>query len=333
MMQRFINSVSKSYLTNTNPRHLIVIKHGWLAHGIRATPLAKGLYNFALKKANNNSKNGYMIHIIGSNCDDYVMGWKKTNDGIHHGGKRAANEIKSILDKYESINKISLIGQSLGGLYIRFAIKELYNFDNDAFYRNVKPCNFVTMGSPHLGTEDWVKIAMNGYLYKFAKYAKQFGIVPSTIEQLINIDNDRLLYDMASNKQFLLPLTKFKNRLIYANSINDNRVSASSGLLLPSYDNYLNEKKYIDDIFDKYKENNKASIVKSIKPDFNDMDETNKWYHDLAFDSIEWKRFIVQFSNSNFLDKSMAHGLLSNPVPSYTGCQPILEHLTREFEW
>ena len=330
-----MNTVSKSYLTTTNPGHLIVIKHGWLAHSIRAIPLAKGLYNHALNKQHTNQNNkGYFIHIIGTNSDDYLMGWRKTNDGINHGGHRASLEIKQILDKYQSINRISIIGQSLGGLYIRYAIKELYDFQNNQFYRNVEPYNFVTMGSPHLGTDDWVKLLMNGYLYRFAKYAKKYGIVPTTLQQLINIDNQSILNEMATNKQYLIPLSAFRNRLIYANAINDNRVSASSGLLLPSYNNYLDEKKYIDNCFDKYKHDKKASIVKSIEPDVSDIkDKEDKWYKELAFDSIEWKRFIVQFSSSNFWDKSMAHGLLSNPVPSYSACQPILNHLIDQFEW
>ena len=338
-MQKLINLTGNSYLTNKAPNHLIIIQHGWLAPWIRATPLGKGLYKFAL---NNNNNNQYLIHIIRSNSDDYLFGWIKTNDGINNGGQRTGNEIKLILDKYQSIKKISVIGQSLGGLYIRFAIKELYDENKSTFYNNVEPVNFVSLGSPHLGTDDWCRLAMNGSLFKIAKYFQKFGFLPNTLQQLLRLDDDRLLNQMANNKEYLLPLSQFKSRMIYANAINDNRVSASSGLLLPSF-NYKNEQKLIQNLFIKHineSKTDKRSIVKDINDfniknmninDGNDLND-NEWYHGLS-ESMEWKRFIVSMDSNSFVNRKMTHGLLSNPIPSYASCQPVLEHLNQQFQW
>merc|ERR1712087_34700 len=50
------------------------------------------------------------------------------------------------------------------------------------------------------------------------------------------LDEHRMIETMASAEEYLEPLRAFENRLIYANVINDNRVSCSSGLMLPSFD-------------------------------------------------------------------------------------------------
>eukprot|EP01084_Bolivina_argentea_P115173 204867_1 len=103
-MQKIINGISSTYFTHTNPNHLIVIQHGWIAPWLRATPLGKGLHDMAHKHHQINNENRYLIHIVRSNSDDYLFGWIKTQDGIHKGGQRTCNEIKAILDEYKTIN-------------------------------------------------------------------------------------------------------------------------------------------------------------------------------------------------------------------------------------
>ena len=57
----------------------------------------------------------------------------------------------------------------------------------------------------------------------------------------------------------------------------------------------------------------------------------NEWFGDLS-GSMEWQRFAVTM-NTGFLDRQMGHGLLANPVPQITSCQPVLHHLEKRFQW
>ena len=44
--------------------------------------------------------------------------------------------------------KVSFIGHSLGGMYLRFALGELYDFFSE---NDIRLVNFVSMATPHLG--------------------------------------------------------------------------------------------------------------------------------------------------------------------------------------
>jgi len=51
----------------------------------------------------------------------------QTHDGIDAGGIRLADEIEEIANGLPYLKKISLIGHSLGGLYVRYCIGVLYS--------------------------------------------------------------------------------------------------------------------------------------------------------------------------------------------------------------
>ncbi|ETO30841.1 hypothetical protein RFI_06277 [Reticulomyxa filosa] len=230
-------------------------------------PLMYGLKKTCLEKAKASHEN-YVIHINRSNSDDYMLGWWKTSDGIDHGGKRLSQSIVQLVTQYPSIKRLSLIGGSLGGLYIRHAITQLYDYDRHRFQYGLEGANFVTLASPHLGVclcvDDWVKQKKS--LYTFAKYVfnignaiinhrflcslfsryKSMSSIPSlsssqnirlfaTLAQLLQLDHERLLYHMANDETYLEPLKKFNNLICYANVLNDSRVSYSSAAILPTY--------------------------------------------------------------------------------------------------
>ena len=283
MKKVIIDNITNSYFTHKDPTHLIVVQHGWMAPWIRATPLAKSLAAAAKTKHSLNPDNRCLIHVIRANSDDYVFGWWKTQDGIHRGGQRTTNEIESVLDKHKSINRISLIGQSLGGLYIRYAIKQLYD-PKTGKLRGTDPINFVTLSSPHLGADDRAK-HQNPKLYLMARYLVEFGFLPSTLTQLLRLDHlesddpesddqIRFLHQMASEEEYLEPLRAFKNRLIYGNVINDHRVSCSSGLMLPSFD-YHDEKAMIQEMYREQIEKSQREKRSFVEPLLNERAESS----------------------------------------------------------
>ena len=58
-----------------------------------------------------------------------VWVYGKTHDGIANGGLRVANEIANIVENLASDTtniSLSILGLSLGGLYARYTIRELY---------------------------------------------------------------------------------------------------------------------------------------------------------------------------------------------------------------
>eukprot|EP01084_Bolivina_argentea_P269737 458495_1 len=144
--QKIIEKLYKfQFKTSDNPDHLIVIQHGFLAPWIQSYPLGKYFSKIATQKTNINKS--YLIHVIRANSSDYVFGFYATCNGIQKGGTRTCNEIKNILRKYKSIQKISLIGSSLGGLYAREVAKQLYNDKNKGLYSNLIGMNFITLAT------------------------------------------------------------------------------------------------------------------------------------------------------------------------------------------
>ena len=89
---------------------------------------------------------------------------------------------------------------------------------------NVQPINFITLCAPHLGIDDWIRNKQYRCnrcfnLYSFAKCLVKTKLAIPTLKQLARMDkideNNRndtdnyLLYSMANDDQFIVPLSKF----------------------------------------------------------------------------------------------------------------------------
>ncbi|PFH37320.1 serine esterase (DUF676) protein [Besnoitia besnoiti] len=78
----------------------------------------------------------------------------KTFDGVERGGARLAEEVRQEIARYPSLRYISLIGFSLGGLYMRYAVRLLYSPATGSAPPTVgglRPLCVGTVASPHLG--------------------------------------------------------------------------------------------------------------------------------------------------------------------------------------
>jgi triacylglycerol esterase/lipase EstA (alpha/beta hydrolase family) len=113
--------------------HLVIICGGLLGYPYLLTTFATLLLN-AL------GSNNYVVHVSQVNTG---LG---TLNGIDHGGHRLVREIKQQCSDHNA-TELSVIGISLGGLYSKYAVKELSNNNGGL----VKPKHFITLGTPHCG--------------------------------------------------------------------------------------------------------------------------------------------------------------------------------------
>ncbi len=89
--------------------HLVVLSHG--LHGCRhdLSYLAQKLQS-----------SGCLV--LSSSGNEHL----ESHNGVQEGALRLANEVRTIVKENAELQKISFVGNSLGGLYSRYAIQELY---------------------------------------------------------------------------------------------------------------------------------------------------------------------------------------------------------------
>lgn len=149
-----------------------------------------------------------------------------TYDGIEVGAERIAHEVEETIEKLTKqgahLDKISVVGYSLGGLVARYMVGLL---DKDGVFDKLQPCNFTAFASPWIG----VRSPSKGF-----GSAAWNAVAPRTLSvsgrQMFCIDSFRdtgrpLLAVMADpNSIFMHALRKFKNKTLYANTVSDRSV-------------------------------------------------------------------------------------------------------------
>jgi len=187
---------------------------------------------------------------LNTSCNDsgglFKSFWT-TIDGINVGGSRIHKELETFLTNYYQVNtdhnprsltQISFIGSSLGGLYLRYLAKLLYEYSSDHEYfcitikwrgenttLQLKPINYVSLASPHLGIS-----GLCSYSLEFATK----WIFQDSGTQLVLGDPEKLLYKMASDDLFFNSLFQFKKRITYASaSTQEWKVPYPSSAILP----------------------------------------------------------------------------------------------------
>jgi hypothetical protein len=175
----------------------------------------------------------------------------KTTDGIANGGKRLAEEIQQFIQQDISAQLaqdshfkdhgnavvfvgISLVGNSLGGLYARYALSLLgpmlcsqstfpsssSSNDNNNNNNNLIPIQlcpeiFATTATPHLGVSRHTFLPLPRSVEHIVGRTLQ-----STGRDLFRVDPDEdVIYQMSTDYDvFLRPLEKFRKRVAYANA-------------------------------------------------------------------------------------------------------------------
>ncbi|KAL7681190.1 putative alpha/Beta hydrolase [Plasmopara halstedii] len=125
------------------------------------------------------------LHATESNAN----GFFRTYDGVDQGGQRIADEIQQLAEKMPNLQKISMIGHSLGGLYNRFCIGLLLS---RGFFDKVEPMNFITLASPHLGIRrprrGATNVVFNALMPKiFSRSGAQLTLIDQASEETIKL--------------------------------------------------------------------------------------------------------------------------------------------------
>ena len=147
----------------------------------------------------------------------------KSFQGIRLGGTRLADEVRELVST-GGFESISFVGNSLGGLYARYAVRLLFN-RTDAKVAGLTPARFLLIASPSLGVRNFTIVEDKGFFVPdFLKRTVSQALYRSG-EELFGFDasslHSSLLFAMATEEEFLAPLRTFQARRLYANLDND----------------------------------------------------------------------------------------------------------------
>jgi hypothetical protein len=180
------------------PVHLIVLIPGLLTVSNDLMPLAESIRDEYPRPH---------YKVVVPRINDYRSG-----DGILNG---AARLYSSIRDEIESsrANKISFVGECVGGLYSRCVIGMLYK--EGVIPGLVEPIHFITVQTQHLGTSKYVNEWVSSRFLK--------SLMSITARELHLLDETSVSDQMTTNmlvclteNDYIQPLHHFKSLVVYA---------------------------------------------------------------------------------------------------------------------
>lgn len=221
----------------------------------------------------------------------------KTSDGIENGGRRLAREVKDQIEKINGKVLLSFVGNSLGGLYARYAITVLD-------LTEITPFIFCTIATPHLG------VSNNTYI-PLPRWGETLigSTMQKTGEDLFSLNS--MVEDMGTKDHFLERLRSFRKRIALANCFGtDFQVPTTTAAFL-SYGSYYKH--------NRLPEKEKYFLSFETKPD----QDYNKDSMSQSLDALGWTKI--------FLDVRNDIPLFSVPLP-FSGSNsdevPTAESLT-----
>ncbi|KAL9313486.1 hypothetical protein ACSQ67_018938 [Phaseolus vulgaris] len=271
-----------------------------------------------------------------------------TFDGVDVMGDRLAEEVISVIKRHPSVQKISFVGHSLGGLVARYAIARLYGRDisvelslgnghcerhvsdqecHDRKYEGkiagLEPINFITSATPHLGSRGHKQVPMFCGFYSLEKAVSRVaGVFGKTGKHLFLKDGDNgkppLLLQMVRDSEdikFLSALRSFKRRVAYANVRYDQLVGWSTSSIrrrkeLPKRRHLSRHEKYPHIV---YVETAKSSCVAEEVPAESKLSSASGKLDSeeemiRSLTAMSWDRIDVSFSGSR--QKYLAHSTI-----------------------
>lgn len=193
-------------MASSPPNHHLFV----LVHGLQGQPgdLA------CLKEALLASSSRPSVHL--STCNT-----ERTDDGVASGGLRLAEELRAVVAATPRATHLSVVGNSLGGLYARYALPLLHD-DATSTVCGLVPATFLTTATPHLG------VGAYGHLSLIPRPLQRASslVLGKTVRELLLCDaKPQLLLRMATEARYLRALACFQRRILYANAVNDALVS------------------------------------------------------------------------------------------------------------
>jgi len=275
----------------------------------------------------------------------------RTDDGVRAGGDRLVEEMLQVIrteaDRKRRQKKrlqeskagdskeedelavditISLVGNSLGGIYSRYAVAQLFHMaeidgccadNNDALLLDSGAIRlhfqtFCTTATPHLGCarHTWISLP------RPAEIAVGH-ILGETGRDLFRMSN--LLHEMGTDEYYLSPLSKFRKRVAYANGYHtDFPVPAATAAFLhedSEYPHHFLEERTstADSELDKYiVATLRTQPTSSLGACFAEVCDDDLKEMSTALDSLGWKKVIVDLRHEISIRMSVPRVLRSN---------------------
>ena len=238
-----------------------------------------------------------------------VCNEKKTTDGVKLGGERLAQEMLQVIrehmrDRNATVLTISVVGNSLGGLYARYAVSMLAelcpaSLDDpfvlilDDMYR-VRLNVFCTTATPHLGVA--------GHTFLPLPRTAEIGVAHAmgeTGRDLFRLND--VLKTMATSPTFVKPLGIFRKRIAYANAYGtDFPVPAHTAAFLSESSEYPHHFLDDGDTQDRLVVDDNGLVIATLHTP--PLPEDTKLPHDdmddlvlmsTALDSLGWKKVFI----------------------------------------
>ncbi|KAL6215533.1 hypothetical protein ACLB2K_014962 [Fragaria x ananassa] len=317
-----------------NPAHLVIMVNGLVGSAED--------WRFAATQFLKRYPEDVVVHCSECNCS------MLTFDGVDVMGERLAEEVRSVIKRHRSVQKISFVGHSLGGLIARYAIGRLYERGTtrevsqeigECRIAGLEPVNFITSATPHLGTWGHKQVPVFCGFQILEKTAARISwCLGRTGRHLFLTDRDKgkpplllqMVYDTEDIK-FLSALKSFRRHVAYANVHYDHLVGWSTSSIrrkkeLPKSKHLSRDDKYphiVHEMIDTAGTQEEVSAEDDVNIDFEE-----EMIRGLT--KVSWERIDVSFSGSR--QKYLAHSTIQ--VKTYcihSDGADVIQHMVDNF--
>ncbi|XP_010490614.1 PREDICTED: putative lipase ROG1 isoform X1 [Camelina sativa] len=335
----------------TEPTHLVVMVNGLIGSAQN--------WRFAAKQMLKTYPQGLLVHCSKRNHST------QTFSGVDVMGERLAEEVRSVIKRHPSLQKISFVGHSLGGLVARYAIGRLYEQESrEELPQNsedigdtcpieepkeriagLEPMYFITSATPHLGSRGHKQVPLFSGSHTLERLATRMSwCLGKTGKHLFLADSDDgkppLLLRMVSDSRdlkFISALRCFKRRIAYANTSFDHLVGWSTSSIrrrneLPKLQRGPVNEKYPhivniepSDTASNHEEDQSGSNSNGFK----NFDMEEEMIRELT--KVSWERVDVSFRGT--LQRFLAHNTIQVKTKMINSAgADVIQHMIDNFE-
>ncbi|XP_010458329.1 PREDICTED: putative lipase YOR059C [Camelina sativa] len=336
----------------TEPTHLVVMVNGLIGSAQN--------WRFAAKQMLKTYPQGLLVHCSKRNRST------QTFDGVDVMGERLAEEVRSVIKRHPSLQKISFVGHSLGGLVARYAIGRLYEQESpEELPQNsedigdtcptieepkeriagLEPMYFITSATPHLGSRGHKQVPLFSGSHTLERLATRMSwCLGNTGKHLFLADSDDgkppLLLRMVSDSRdlkFISALHCFKRRIAYANTSFDHLVGWSTSSIrrrneLPKLQRGPINEKYPHIVNIEPPDtasNHEEDQSGSNSNGFKNFDMEEEMIRELT--KVSWERVDVSFRGT--LQRFLAHNTIQVKTKMINSAgADVIQHMIDNFE-
>lgn len=275
---------------NSDKKHLVILSHGLMGSERDLKFLGERL----------ESKG---VRVLFSSANRLTASMQ----GVEAGARRLVQEVEHVIYNNPDIEKISFVGNSLGGIYARFALM---------LYEDIKPRGlefhkFLTIATPHLSVRSHLYVEQEfGIQLPAILKSMVSKVLQRTGKELLLEEEDDLLHQMGCNESFLAPLRAFRERRLYANLASDFMVPLGTAAFLEDHE--------VAGLRAQYSQSSGIVSVIDHRPTTSDWasegcgsDSGDKVQQmRIGLNSMSWSKHVVSFSMA-FLFLPLAHNMIA----------------------